>query len=296
MPADVSDIVDFGFTSLSTVALKSNGQVTAWGSNVTGLTNVPPGLTNVVAVAAGQNFFLALRSSGTVTAWGNNTYGQTNVPPDLTNVISIASFDLHSLALTSDGRVVGWGRNPEGQTNVPVSLSNAVAIHAGILTSAALKDDGSLVVWGSSYGSPQNFPNSATNLVMVTADMPMLALRDDGNVVIWGSVMPFTQFMPPSGLANVSAITTGGSSYMALVGEPAGQASPPFSEPKLDQSGFTVTIPTRSGSVYRLEYKHSLSDSNWTALPLVAGTGKLRTFTDPSATNTQQRFYRVRQW
>jgi len=296
MPPMLDGVVDLVMTSLSPLALKSDGQLMSWGSNVTGLTNIPVGLSNVIAIAAGQNYFLALKSDGTVIGWGSNTYGNTNVPVWLTNVISVAAHDLHSLALTADGRVVSWGRNSDGQTNVPISLSNVVAIAAGGLSSAALKEDGSLVVWGSSYGSPHIIPSSATNLVMITADMPMLALRDDGNVVIWGSVIPFEQFLPPVGLANVSAITTGGSSYMALVGEPSGQTSPPFTEPKLDQFGFSVTIPTVSGRVYRLEHKASLSDSNWTALPLVAGTGKLRTLTDSSATNSQQRFYRVRQW
>jgi alpha-tubulin suppressor-like RCC1 family protein len=296
MPSDLSDIVDFAMVTFTTIGLRSNGQVVVWGSNSFGVTNVPPGISDATAVAAGQNHFLVLRSDGTVVAWGGNTYGQTNVPPWLTNVIGIASFDLHSLALTADGRVASWGRNSDGQTNVPISLSNVVAIAAGTLRSAALKEDGNLVVWGSAFGNPQNIPESATNLVMITADMPMLALRGDGNVVIWGSVMPFEQVLPPAGLANVSAITTGGGSYMALVGEPSGLPILPFLDAQLTLAGFSVSIPTESGRVYRLEYKNSLTNTNWTALPLVAGTGKLCALTDASATNSQQRFYRVRQW
>ena len=37
-----------------------------------------------------------------------------------------------------------------------------------------------------------------------------------------------------------------------------------------------------TGRVFALEYKASLSDSNWIALPLVAGTGKMLTLTDPT--------------
>jgi len=54
-------------------------------------------------------------------------------------------------------------------------------------------------------------------------------------------------------------------------------------------------LPTQYGRVYALEYKNSLTDSQWTALPLVAGNGGLRTLSDPTATG-QQRFYRVRRW
>src|SRR5437016_3742202 len=45
------------------------------------VTNIPAGLTNVVAVAAGLDDALALRDDGTVVAWGANDFGITNVPP-----------------------------------------------------------------------------------------------------------------------------------------------------------------------------------------------------------------------
>jgi hypothetical protein len=50
-----------------------------------------------------------------------------------------------------------------------------------------------------------------------------------------------------------------------------------------------------SGKSYALEYKNSLSASNWTALSTNAGNGALRLLTDPAAT-ASQRFYRMRQW
>jgi hypothetical protein len=54
-------------------------------------------------------------------------------------------------------------------------------------------------------------------------------------------------------------------------------------------------LPTESGRVYTLEYKNSLMDLDWIALPLVAGNGTNLVLTDPSATNSQ-RVYRVRRW
>jgi hypothetical protein len=63
----------------------------------------------------------------------------------------------------------------------------------------------------------------------------------------------------------------------------------------VSQGKFGVAVPTQSGRVYRLEFKDSLTDSNWTPLPLVAGTSEIVFLTDSSATNVQ-RFYRVCRW
>ena len=78
------------------------GAVVAWGRNDYGETNVPPGLTNVVAIAGGGYHSLALQSNGVVVAWGawdDTDYGQTNVPPGLSNVVDIAGGGEHSLAI-----------------------------------------------------------------------------------------------------------------------------------------------------------------------------------------------------
>ena len=56
-----------------------------------------------------------------------------------------------------------------------------------------------------------------------------------------------------------------------------------------------VSVPTRSGRVYRLEYKNALDEAGWTGLPLVAGNGGIRVLSDPTAT-AAQRLYRVRHW
>jgi len=65
---------------------------------------VPAGLTNVVAVAAGDAHSLAVRADGIVVAWGNNDDDQTSVPPGLTNAVAVAAGSAHSLAATSPTR------------------------------------------------------------------------------------------------------------------------------------------------------------------------------------------------
>ena len=75
-----------------------------------------------------------------MVAWGDNRYGQTNVPSGLTNVVAIASGGYHSLALKGDGTVVVWGWNALGQCNVPSGLTNVVAIAGGDSHSLALEN------------------------------------------------------------------------------------------------------------------------------------------------------------
>jgi alpha-tubulin suppressor-like RCC1 family protein len=114
--------------------------VIAWGRNDYQQTNVPPDLTNAVAVSGGGYHSLALRRDGMVTAWGDNTYGQCTVPSAATNIIAVAAGGTHSLALRADRKVIAWGENDFGQTTVPATLSNVVAIAAGDAHSLALVD------------------------------------------------------------------------------------------------------------------------------------------------------------
>lgn len=59
---------------------QTNSRVIAWGLNYSNQTNVPPGLTNLTAIAGGGSHSMAIESDGTVIAWGNNSYRQCYVP------------------------------------------------------------------------------------------------------------------------------------------------------------------------------------------------------------------------
>src|SRR5258706_3249910 len=61
---------------------------------------------------------------GIVIASGDNDSGQTNVPPELTNVVAVVGGLRHNLALRADGTVATWGANDLGQKKVPIGLSN----------------------------------------------------------------------------------------------------------------------------------------------------------------------------
>ena len=183
------------------------------------------------------------------------------------------------------------------QTNVPTDLTNVVEIttgYAGYWHSGALKGDGTVVVWGN-YWSTTNVPATLSNVVAIASGYyHMLALKADGTVVTWGSNSEGQTNMPPS-LTNMIAISANGYYCLGLMGDGPPVVRALLGNPTKDTNGLSVSLPTQSGRVYRMEFKSSLSESNWTALPLVAGNGAIAVLTDPTAINSQ-RFYRVRQW
>ena len=213
MPAGLSNVVAVAGGGSHSLALRSDGKVVAWGYNQYGQTNVPPALENVVAVSGGTYHSLALRNDGMVAAWGQNTSGQTNVPAGLGGVVAIAAGGSHSVALQSDGTVVAWGNNYYGQA-MPAGLGGVVAIAAGGSHSLALRSDGKVVAWGSNTNGQTAVPASLSNVVAVAAgNTHSLALRNDGTVAGWGTTTV------PNGLSNVVAISAGDSHSLALRGD-----------------------------------------------------------------------------
>jgi uncharacterized repeat protein (TIGR02543 family) len=195
------------------------GAVVAWGWNGYGQTDVPPGMTNVVAVVAGGYHSLALQSNGVVVAWGDNSYGQTNVPPGLSNVVAIAAGGLHSLALLSRGTVAAWGWNAYGQTNVPRGLSSVAAIAAGGDHSLALRSNGTVVAWGYNSSGQTNVPPGLSNVVAIAGGNSDSLALSNGSVLAWGTYWNGSAEVPmtvPAGLSNVVAIAAGGDHSLAL--------------------------------------------------------------------------------
>ncbi|MDB6171438.1 MAG: hypothetical protein JWL59_749, partial [Chthoniobacteraceae bacterium] len=95
-------------------------------------TRFPGAPTDLIAISEG-GFSLALKSNGTVVS------SKSDVPGGLSDVVAIAAGDSHSLALKSDGTVAAWGDNSQGATDVPAGLARVIAINAGNHASLALR-------------------------------------------------------------------------------------------------------------------------------------------------------------
>ena len=194
-----------------------------WGYDSQGKATPPAGLTDVVAVAAGNAHGLALKDDGTVVGWGGNIDGVATPPAGLTNVVAISAGRQHSLALKADGSVVAWGSNNDGQATPPANLTSVTAIAAGHSHSFALKSDGTVVGWGSNRYGATTPPVGLSDVVAIAAggnsDGFGLALKSDGTVVGWGNDNQggvVAAATPPANLTGVVAIAAGRNHSIAL--------------------------------------------------------------------------------
>jgi len=174
--------------------------------------------TNWVNIAVGGSSTLALKSDGTIWAWGENIYGQlgdgTTVRERASPVRSVPGADWkqvatagpHSVALKRDGTLWSWGNNWAGQlgdgttnySRVPVrvgSSTNWIRIWANLIQNVGQQTDGSLWFWGWDYtrsqkGSSIPVPTRVspdTNWVDVgMGDWMVFAIKSDGTLWAWG--------------------------------------------------------------------------------------------------------------
>lgn len=169
------------------LALLTDGTVLGWGYNFFGqlgrgytsakeIVPLPvPGLTDVVAIAAGAHSSAAVRADGTVWTWGQNFAGQLGdgtteqrTSPvqvvGLAGVRAIAMGERASYAILDDGSCWSWGSNPSGllgdgtwpavaQRNTPglmPGLVNPLKIEASNSSwTLALMSDGTVRMWGA---------------------------------------------------------------------------------------------------------------------------------------------------
>jgi alpha-tubulin suppressor-like RCC1 family protein len=213
--ADISDVVHLASGTQWVLAVKSSGQVWAWGqanaaSGLTALTRTPADVTSVL--------------------WPSS-------PPTGTDrVMQLASSPRHSIALTVTGRVFTWGTQSSGSEGVlgqggldPVTSSTAaeiggafagtdggadriIQVSAGTSHSLALGRDGSVYAWGkndffnnpgalgtgdetsrgapvdiSEVGALANTVGTDRRIVQVVAgNFFSLAVGLDGAVYAWG--------------------------------------------------------------------------------------------------------------
>lgn len=167
----------------ASMALRSDGTVHAWGSNIWAQLGLPagttmstqpaavPGLSGITEISMGANHCLARKNDGSLWAWGLNNFGQLGNPtggsvsyvaapvPGIAGVISAAGGTNFTLALRDDGTVWSWGDGSQGQlgSGVPtptpfqvVQLDDVRVIAAGESHSLAIRGDGRVWAWGAS--------------------------------------------------------------------------------------------------------------------------------------------------
>ena len=175
-------------TSLWAANPPAPGTVVVWAEFSTTTRQVPPDLTNVVAIATGIEHCVALKADGTVVDWGSyrvvTANGDVGVsrPADVTGVIAIAAGKSHTLVLKSNGTVVAWGLNNDGECNVPAGLTGVVAIAGGFGHSVALKSDGTVVGWGVK-ANPILFSQLNSITKIAAREYGVLALKSDGTLI-----------------------------------------------------------------------------------------------------------------
>jgi alpha-tubulin suppressor-like RCC1 family protein len=162
-----------------------------------------PGLTDVVAITAGREHSFAIKSDGTLWAWGSNVYGQlgdgtkTNrtSPVRITSLSGVADVKAgahHSLALLSDGTVSAWGRNYRGEvgdgttvTTRPtpktvVGITGAISIGTGRDHCLVVLSDHTMRSWGYNAGGQLGDDTTTTRRVPVTVSGVSGALEAEG--------------------------------------------------------------------------------------------------------------------
>jgi alpha-tubulin suppressor-like RCC1 family protein len=173
-----------------TIALKTDGTLWSWGSNLfgqLGVNDTTRRSTPVTTLLGGNNWksitggfyhTIALKTDGTLWSWGYNDNGQLGVNNTTsrstpvttllggTNWKSIAGGYYHTIALNTDGTLWNWGSNDNGQLGVnnttsrstPVTTllggTNWKSIAGKGFHTIAIKTDGTLWTWGrNSYGA-----------------------------------------------------------------------------------------------------------------------------------------------
>ncbi len=90
--AGLSNLTTISANGTNAMALRSDGSVVTRGAQWCSCVSSPPNpLTGVHAIAAGWVFDVVAFDNWTVGAWGDNYVGETNVPAGLSGVIAVSA-------------------------------------------------------------------------------------------------------------------------------------------------------------------------------------------------------------
>jgi alpha-tubulin suppressor-like RCC1 family protein len=211
-----------------TCAIKSDATVACWGYNSSAqigsgnFTNWDrpfsvPGLTDMIAVAAGDRATCAVKRGGTVHCWGDSV----NLPPvamDFPGITarSVAMGSNHKCLVTTDDDIHCWGSGTVGQLGDGLSTSSATLVRPtyasnnevltgvveaslGLNHTCALRDDGAVACWGDNdldaianggnrSAFARNVPGITTAVSLASGPYYTCVALADGTVKCWGAL------------------------------------------------------------------------------------------------------------
>jgi hypothetical protein len=161
-------------------ALRSDGRVRCWGTNV--YNDIVDQAGPFVQLAGRYTHFCALAPSGAAHCWGDNSYNQArdHAGPFVHVVVGAQ----HSCGLRPDGTVECWGRNQYGQSSP--SSGRFTKLASGAYTSCGILENGDVACWGNSSGGQGGV--TAGPFIEVSAGTDhVCAIRRDRSLQCWGS-------------------------------------------------------------------------------------------------------------
>ena len=211
-----ADFIRIEMGEVHVVALKSDGTVWTWGSNMfhalgdgTERSKYVPthviGIDDVIDIAAGRGYTIALKSDGTVWGWGSNYAKQLGFSRDrvseaytpiqldwLENIVAINCSDIETYMLDASGQTYINGEpdsqdfrykksDPSGKYKI-LAGGNFFSTAENSISSIGIKEDGS--VWIDDielkeYHGARDAAVVSTNGYIITADGKIVAIGNN---------------------------------------------------------------------------------------------------------------------
>jgi alpha-tubulin suppressor-like RCC1 family protein len=285
----ITDAVAIAAGAEHACVVLGDGSVRCWGSNIYDQLGAPTaaywssnpvtatGITDAVAIAAGDSHTCALAASGAVWCWGKNDYGQlgdgtsvSGLPvaaTGITDAVAVGAGNVRTCAVLGSGSIECWGgTNCGGEEADPASLSRitgAVAVATDCWAVYAILSGGLVTCWGvyrelgNGYTRFANTPEmlagaeGVQGLATSGTDHACMVLVD-GRVHCWGhngsgqlgnGSTDFEASADVVGIDNAVAVAVGGRISCALLGDGSVQCWGAGSlGSNTTQSSFPVTV------------------------------------------------------